>query len=156
LDAKLLYWTGALLNMGAVVGLVVTGARQAKAGELASHRRRMLAAGALVMAFLASYVLKVIFLGREDFATWSPTAVWTLRFHECCVLVMVVAGTFGVYWGQQLRATRRFSLSQSDPEAPIALVRRHRRAGSTVLWGAILGFLSACLVLAGMASRAAL
>ena len=153
MDAKVLYWTAALINMSAVLALVESGIRQAKAGEMESHRKRMGMAALLVVAFLVSYGFKLSFLGREDFSSWSRISVWVLRIHECCVLVMVLAGGFALRWGGRLKTTRRFTRTAGDPEADLALVRRHHQAGAVAFWGAALGFLTACVVLAGMYMR---
>ncbi len=153
MDPKVLYWTFAFINMGFVVGLGVYGVNRLKAGHPSRHRRLMITASCLVLGFLVSYVLKLQFLGREDLSVWSRLAVFVLRFHETCVLVMVVGGGLALYWGKQLRVTRSFSLNPEDPLAESSLARRHRRAGQVVLAGASLGFLSAGFVLAGMYAR---
>lgn len=156
MDAHLLYWSFALLNMTAIVGLAVQGVRCARRRELARHARAMRGAGLLVALFLASYVVKLAVLGREDRGSWSPGAVGLLRFHELCVLVMLVAGSAALALGRTLRRSRAFSGAASDPEAPPALVRRHHLAGRAAVAGALLGAATAVLVLAGMYSRAGL
>jgi uncharacterized membrane protein YozB (DUF420 family) len=153
LDAKVLYWTGALVNMGAVVVCTIIGARQIRMGNPRLHRRLMLVAAVLVCGFVLSYVLKLQFLGREDLSTWSFTAINILRFHETCVLTMLVGGGLSLLWGARLRATRSFSLDAADPSAAPGLVKRHHWAGRVAIAGAVLGFFSAMLVLAGMYSR---
>ena len=70
MDLKVLYWTGALLNMGVIVALAWSAIGCARAGDLLSHRRRMLCASLLVVLFVGSYVLKVAYLGREDLGVW--------------------------------------------------------------------------------------
>jgi len=153
MDPKVLYWTFAFINMGFVVGLGVYGAKQLEAGRPSRHRLLMITATCLVLGFLVSYVFKLQFLGREDLTLWSRFWVSVLRFHESCVLVMVIGGGLALYWGKQLRATRSFSLNPEDPQAENSLARRHKRAGGVALVGASLGFLSAGVVLAGMYSR---
>jgi uncharacterized membrane protein YozB (DUF420 family) len=156
MDANLLFWSGALLNMALIVGLAVHGVRCVRRGETARHARSMRAAGLLVGLFLVSYVLKLAVLGREDRESWSPAAVNLLRFHELCVLAMLVAGSAALLLGRRLRRSRAFSRDAADPVAPPALVRRHRFAGRTALAGALLGVATAALVLAGMYTRAGL
>ena len=153
LDPKVIYWTFAFINMGFVVGLSLYAVAQIRAGNPARHRRMMLIASSLVVGFLVSYGLKLEFLGREDLSVWSDVAVWTLRFHECCVLVMVVGGALALRWGSRLRATRLFSLNSDDPAPDSSLLTRHRFAGRTAVVGAGLGFVSAGFVLAGMYAR---
>jgi uncharacterized membrane protein YozB (DUF420 family) len=156
MDAKVLYWSGALLNMAVIAGLAVHGIRCVRRGETARHARAMRAAAALVGLFLLSYVLKLAFLGREALAAWSSLAVNVLRFHELCVLVMLIGGGTALVIGRRLRASRSFTHSAGDPPAPPALLRRHRLAGRVALAGAILGAATAGLVLAGMYARAGL
>jgi uncharacterized membrane protein YozB (DUF420 family) len=154
MDAKVLYWSAALLNMVVIAALATYGVRCAKRGELARHARFMRAAALLVGLFLVSYVLKLAFLGRETLGVWSPTALWALRFHELCVLTMLLGGGTALALGRRLRTSRSFTRVPADPPAPAPLLRRHRLAGRTALVGAILGAASAALVLGGMYARA--
>jgi len=153
MDAKTWFWTAALLNMALMAGIAVRGIRLASRGEVARHRRHMLVAVALVFVFIGSYVLKVVFLGHEDFDTWSPAAVHTLRFHELCVLVMIVGGGIALQRGHRMRASREATGDPSAAPAPAQVLRLHRLAGRIAVGSAILGFLAACLVLAGMIAR---
>ena len=153
MDPKVIYWTFAFINMGFVVGLSLYGVTQIRAGNPARHRVMMLGASCLVVGFLVSYVFKLQFLGREDLSVWSDFAVSTLRFHETCVLVMVVGGGLAIRWGSRLRGTRLFSLNAEDPLPEPSLLVRHRRAARAALIGAGLGFASAGFVLAGMYAR---
>lgn len=153
MDPKLLYWTAALIDLGAVCGVALFGVLYARRGEIARHRRAMKIATLLVLAFLVSYVFKLHFLGREDMSIWSPFYVWVLRIHELFVLQMIVAG--GVAWIQsrKIRDTRLVTHRETDPPADPETVRIHRIAGRTAVIGATLGFLMAIGVLIGMYSR---
>jgi len=153
MDAKLVYWTGALVNMAVIVALAGHGVRLARRGDVAGHRRAMLVASGLVLAFVASYALKLAFLGREAVETWSPAAIWVLRFHETCVLFMILGGAFALARAWRLRRTRLVTRDPEDPRPAPALLRAHRRAGRVAVGAALLGVLSACLVLAGMYAR---
>jgi len=153
MDANFLFWTGALLNMALMFGLMANGVRQVRRGNLAAHRRSMIAATALVAVFLVSYLFKATLLGREDFSLWSRAAVWNLRFHETCVLAMLLAGGFALLRARRLRATRNFTRERDDPIAPDSLVRSHTRAGWAAVTSATLGLLTAAIVLAGMFGR---
>jgi uncharacterized membrane protein YozB (DUF420 family) len=152
-DAKVAYWTLAFANMTAIAALAVAGVRSARRGELARHARAMRAAALLVALFLLSYVAKLALLGREALDAWSPAALGVLRFHELCVLVMLLAGSLALGLGTRFRATRAVSGSAADPPAPPRRVRVHRLAGRAALAGALLGAASAALVLAGMYAR---
>jgi hypothetical protein len=154
MDPKLLYWTGAFANMGVVVALAVRGVWLRRRGEIARHRRHMLGGGALVLLFLVSYALKLAWLGREALEHWSAADVWVLRLHETCVLAMLVGGGFAASRGFRLAGTRAASGRADDPPAPPALARWHRRGGWLAVSGAVLGLLSAGLVLLGMYRRA--
>jgi len=143
LDPKLIYWTAALANMVAILCLAVVGVRRVRRREIAGHRRLMLTAAALVGLFLVSYLAKVGWLGREQLELWDARYVWTLRFHETCVLVMVLAGLRAIWLGAKT--------GFSDP----LRARSHRRAGRTALVAAGLGVTSAAYVLFGMYERLA-
>jgi uncharacterized membrane protein YozB (DUF420 family) len=99
-------------------------------------------AASLVGLFLASYVVKLFALGREQLELWDPRYVNTLRFHETCVAVMVLAGARALWLGAKT--------GFDDP----ARARSHRIAGRTALVSALLGFASASYVLFGMFERA--
>ena len=113
----------------------------------------MLTSAWLVVAFLVSYVFKVMLLGREDLAVWSNVYVQTLRFHETCVLVMLVAGAIAITRARRMRGTRNVSRDPAVAPAPESIVKWHRRAGWTAVVGAVAGLLSAGVVLVGMYAR---
>ena len=140
-DPKLAYWTAALANMLAIVALAGFAVARVRRREIAGHRRLMLVAAALVAVFLVSYLAKVWLLGREQLELWDPQYVYTLRFHETCVAVMVLAGSRALWLG----AKSGFS----DP----VRARSHRRAGRTALVAVLLGVASAGYVLFGMYER---
>jgi uncharacterized membrane protein YozB (DUF420 family) len=153
MDAKVLYWTGALLNMAVLTGFALSGVRQIRRGEIARHKRSMQIAASLVVAFLISYGLKLATLGREDLSVWSSSTRNMLHFHELCVLVMMVGGGVALYLGRSFRQT---SAVGDDPELPAAdpaRLARHRRLGRIAAVTAVLGVLSAAFVLAGMYRR---
>jgi len=154
MDPKVLYWTGALVNLGVIAVLVTRGVGQVRRGEVARHRRSMVTSAWLVVAFLVSYVFKVMLLGREDLAVWSNVYVQTLRFHETCVLVMLVGGVIALTRARRMRGTRNVTRDPSDAPAPDSTVRWHHRAGWAAVVGAIAGLLSAGVVLVGMYARA--
>ena len=156
MEPKLLYWTGALVNMALVVGFAVSGVRARQRADVPRHRRQMLVGTALVGLFLVSYLLKLLLLGREEMGAWSHGSVWVLRLHECCVFTMLVAGVLAGRRGHRLRPTRNATRDPADPPAPVALARGHRVAGRIAVAAAGLGLLTATLVLAGMYQRAGL
>jgi uncharacterized membrane protein YozB (DUF420 family) len=154
MDPKLLYWTGALLNMLVMMAFVFAGVRQVRRGDVARHRVSMAIASAQVAGFVLSYVGKVAWLGREDFSLWSTTSVWTLRVHETCVLVMILAGAFAGAQAFRMRKLRNVTRNANDPLAPKAIPRWHRRGGWVAVYAAALGAFTAIFVWAGMVGRA--
>jgi hypothetical protein len=90
--AHLYFWSLAFLLMAGMIACAGRGVLHARRGRLAAHRRAMLAAAGLLIAFLLSYVAKVVLLGREDLALWSPGEVALLRVHETFVALMLVCG----------------------------------------------------------------
>jgi uncharacterized membrane protein YozB (DUF420 family) len=151
LDPKVAYWTGALANMVAAFAVAVFGASRIRRAQIATHQRSMKAAITLVLLFVVSYGLKLWFLGRERLDLWEPRFVQTLRVHEACIAVMLVAGARAFYLG----TTRRLA----DPPAADQLAARaksaraHRRAGWTALVACGLGAITAGYVLYGMYAR---
>ncbi len=155
MDPKLLFWAAALVNLAVLCGFGLFGVRYARRGEIARHRRNMKIASLLILAFLASYVLKVAFLGREDQSVWSLVDVWVLRIHELFVVGMLVAG--GIAWMQarRLLGTKIVTREPTDPAPDPKVARTHRLAGRTAVVCAVLGFVMAIGVFAGMAARVA-
>jgi uncharacterized membrane protein YozB (DUF420 family) len=153
MDPKLMFWTAALLNMGVIVALVIVGVRAVRRGAVARHRRCMKSAAWLIVAFIGSYVLKLAFLGREALSTWSPASLWTLRFHETCVLAMIVGGSIALLRARSMRRNSNVTRQPGDPKAAAGTVRWHRRGGWAAVTGAGLGFASAFFVLLGMFGR---
>ncbi len=155
MDPKLIYWTGATLNMAVVLGLAVRGMGRARSGQVARHRRFMLSSVTLVLAFVVSYLFKLLFLGREDLSVWTSGAIWTLRFHELCVFTMLISGGLAAWRGIRLARTRALIDSESAPEPRPEELRSHRFAGRVAVFAAALGLLSAGAVLGGMYGRTA-
>ncbi len=154
MDPKLWFWTFALLNMAAVVALATRGVRAIRAGEIAKHRRSMMAAGWLVVAFLGSYVVKRVVLGPEDLSLWSEAARLNLRVHESFVAWLLVGGGTALVLGRRIARTRRVTGRAEDPAPGGAQLRRHRRFGWSAVIASVLGFATACGILAGMFERA--
>jgi len=153
MDARVLYWTGALLDLLLVALFAVNGVRQINRGDVKRHRGSMGVAAALVLAFLVSYVFKLAIFGREDLASWASRDVWVLRVHETCVAAMLLGGTLAGSLGFRMRHSRSVTRDPEDPMAPQSLRRWHRRAGWTAVVGAISGFVTAGWVLVGMYLR---
>ena len=154
MDPRLAYWTFALLDLVAVVGFAAAGVAAVRRGDVLRHRKRMLAAAALVGVFLLSYLVKLALIGREDLASWEPASIWMLRIHELWVFFMLIAGGVAGTRALRLRRTRNFTRNPQDPPAPAALLRWHRGAGKTAVCAAALALGFAGLVLAGMYRRA--
>lgn len=154
MDPKLIFWTLALADLGALAALALMGVGFARRGEIARHRRAMRIATLLVVGFLAAYLLKLRFLGREDMSVWSELDVWVLRIHELFVLLMLVAGAIAWSQARRLVKTRIVTHAPDDPLPGSQTLRLHRFAGRTAVVGAVLAFLSATGVLVGMYARA--
>jgi hypothetical protein len=153
LDPKLWFWTWALLNMAAVVVLAARGVRAIRAGEIAKHRRSMLAAGWLVIAFLGAYVVKRLVLGPEELALWSRGARVNLWVHESFVAWLLLGGGAALFLGRRIARTRRVTGRAEDPVPSAAQLRRHRRLGWSAVIASAFGFATACGILAGMFAR---
>lgn len=153
MDAKLLFWSAALLNLAGLCGFALLGVRCARRGEIARHRQSMKIASLMVIGFVGAYVLKVVLLGREDQSTWTTLDVWVLRIHELFVLFMIGGGIVAWIQGTKLARTRLVTHSPDDPAPDPALVRTHRIAGRVGVIGGLLAFVMAIGVLAGMYAR---
>ena len=154
MDAKLLFWTAAIVDLGALCLIAVLGVRHARRGEIARHRRAMKISSSLVLVFLGAYVIKVFLLGREDMSVWTTLDVWVLRIHELFVLQMLGAGAVAWILGRRLRMTRLVTHDPADPKPDPRILRVHRVAGRTSVIGATLAFVMALGVLLAMYLRA--
>lgn len=154
MDPKVAYWTAALVNLGAVVVCAALGWRRARRREFAAHRRAMLLACGLVVAFLVSYVLKVALLGREQLGTWDPRYVRMLHVHESFVMLMLIGGAAALVQARRLDLPRG---PHSRPLEPRRLARGlgvHRWSGRVAIVSSLFGLLTAAYVLWGMYERA--
>jgi uncharacterized membrane protein YozB (DUF420 family) len=151
--ANLLYWTAALANLGVIVACGARGVRAIQRGEVLAHRRMMLVSSALVVLFLASYLAKVAWLGKEDRSAWTAIDHAILYTHETCVAAMLVAGGYALFRG--FRFQRALRPSWAIPPGADALPgrERHRRAGRIAKWSGALAFVTAIGVWAGMLLR---
>lgn len=158
MDPKVVFWTGAWLNMLVAVLLVTSAVRAVRRDEVLVHRRRMLIAGSLVVLFLVGYGAKLRLLGREQLYLWDPFYVWTLRFHELCVLLWLVGGATAVFLAWRLRLAQAPDGSHSAYDLPVvvARLRLHRRAGKTAWYASWLALISSGVVLYGMLARTGL
>ncbi len=145
IDPNLLFWPLALANFLGVVVCALLGVRRIRRRDLRGHRRFMIGAGGLVGLFLLSYVLKVIFLGKELRELWTATARTALYVHETAILVMLVAGGVAGYRAWRFRHT----LGSGPLPDPVEESRRgrlwHRRAGWTAVVASMGAFVTAAV-----------
>ncbi len=144
MDAKLTFWTYALILMTAMITMGLVGWRQIRRNDIRRHRRSMQIAIALFFTFIASYLLKLRFLGREDFDRWSAADITVLRIHETFVLLLFLCG-LAARW-----LAHRMETSTANRQV---IARRHRLAGRTALISGILALLTAGVVLLSMFRR---
>lgn len=152
MDPKLLYWTGALLNLGVIVGCVAAGVLAIRRGQVRRHRRLMLTAAALVGLFLVSYGFKVSLLGKEDRSLWTPLDDAVLHAHELFIGAMLLSGAYAAFRAWRFRS--RLGPGLSLPAQPLPGAGGHRRAGWIAAVGALLAFVTAAGVLFRMYARA--
>lgn len=152
MDPKLLYWSGALLNLGVMLVCISVGVRRVRRGDVAGHRRMMLTSAALVAFFFVSYGFKVGLLGKEDRSQWSGLDFAVLYVHELCITVMLLAGGWAAFRAWRFRD--RLGPGLALPSEPLPGAAVHRRAGRVAAVGALLAFVTAAGVLAGMFARA--
>jgi uncharacterized membrane protein YozB (DUF420 family) len=153
MDPKLLYWTGALLNLTVIVGCSVIAVRRIRRHDVPGHRRMMLCASTLVGLFLLSYVFKRILLGAEDRGEWAWHDHALLYVHELCIAVMIVGGIRAALCARRFRARLGDGLTLPRELRSSAEVSSHRAAGRAAVIAGLLALLTAAGVLAGMYGR---
>lgn len=150
MSAHLAFWTAAWIDLGAVALLALLGRQQIRRGAWRAHRRSMLAATTLVGLFLVAYLLKVWLVGHEDLSAWSPMQIWVLRIHEVGIAAMLGGGLYAGWRAFRFRASLPAGpqLPAHDEGSPGRA--GHRWAGRVAVAGAVLAWLSAAGMLAGM------
>ena len=154
MDANLVFWCLALLDLGAVAICTAVGVRRARAGNLAAHRRSMLAAVTLVGVFLVSYLAKLAVLGREDRSAWTFWDFTVLYVHESFVAMMLLGGGIALWWARGFRERLGEDGRLPEDGLPLPGGERHRWMGRVAFLGVWMAFITAMGVLAGMFSRA--
>jgi uncharacterized membrane protein YozB (DUF420 family) len=144
MDEKLLFWAFSLFWMTLLVVIAFRGRRAVLRGDFERHRRLMHWAALFVAVFLVSYIAKVLFLGKEDLALWSPGDRLMLYIHETFVLIMVIVGGLA-----------RF-LARLFPGWGPGDHRRHQWAGRIAIGAGFFGLLTAALVFVRMIQRSGL
>ena len=154
-NPKLLYWTGALINLIVIVTCALIGVRRIRRRDVRGHRRMMLCASTLVVLFLLSYVFKRVLLGAEDRSLWAWHDLALLYVHEFCIAVMLVGGVRAAFCARRFRA--RLGDELELPRDPLSVVdtSAHRTAGRAAVIAGLLALLTAAGVLAGMYARSA-
>ena len=153
MDAKLIYWTGALINLGVVVWLAAAGVRRIRAQDLPGHRRRMVASSGLVGGFVVSYLIKVILLGKENLKVWDSQSLTILYLHETCIALMLIGGGYAGWRAWRFRSRLPSTGPLEDRLSPEMGRRHHRYAGWLALCTGAAALTSAFLVLYGMFTR---
>jgi uncharacterized membrane protein YozB (DUF420 family) len=155
MDPKLLYWTGALINLIVIVTCALIAVRRIRRRDVRGHRRMMLCAATLVTLFLLSYVLKRVLLGAEDRGSWAWHDLALLYVHEFCIAVMLVGGVRAAFCARRLRAQLGDELQLPRDPRSLAGASAHRIAGRAAVIAGLLALLTAAGVLAGMYARSA-
>jgi len=147
MDPKLLFWTGALVNMWLIVAISYLGIAKVRAGDEDGHQKRMLAAGGLVFLFVMAYGLKLVFLGREDLGQWEQWAVTLLRIHELFIFGMIAGGVRAI-----MLITKVRKLEAQTPDDPSIQVLRstHAKTGKFTFASCVGGAVTASGVLFSM------
>lgn len=146
MSLNFLYWASALAILGAAMVCGLFAWRAIRGGRRGDHAKLMNTAVVLVLAFLLSYPLKLIFLGRENLQQWSGADVTVLRIHETFVFFMLVTGAAARLLARRLRNDRLARASQR-------IVSWHRWCGRSAVVFSVLGFVTAAMILLGMFHR---
>ena len=154
MDLKLLFWTGALLNLGAILLCCGAGVRAIRRRDARRHKRLMLSASGLVAFFLVAYLSKVALAGREDRSAWTALDHGILYFHEACIAVMLLGGVYALTRARRFRGRLGRAIVLPPETDPLEGRVRHRRAGWAAVVGGTLAFATAIGVLGGMFARA--
>ncbi len=150
---RLIFWLYAMVLTCGIIGCAFVGISHARNGRYQLHRLWMNASSWIIVGFVGSYILKVIFLGKEDLQTWDSFYVVTLRIHEFFIAVMLGCGGFARYLAHQFRHT----LDETQLSTHWRKKRdTHKKLGKLSIYGACAALITACALIVGMLQRAAL
>lgn len=143
MNNSLIFWTYAYFLMLAMLILAFVGIRRIRHGDYQGHLIAMVRACNLVFVFVASYVLKVMILGRENKEAWSLTQYVILYVHESFILMMLICGTRARILANRFKG----SLSAGNPtETEKGHRLEHARWGKLTIGAALAAFFTASFV----------
>ena len=146
MDLRLSFWTLSIFLAGAAVSAAFTGIARVRSGDIEGHRSRMTLSGYLILAFVASYGVKLAVIGREALHTWEPFFLGVLRLHQGFIAVMLGAGLYAL-------ALSKKTLS-ADAEERGRARARHRLAGRVAAASFAAAFAMSLVTYWGMWQRA--
>ena len=146
MDARLSFWTFSLAIAGAALALAISSVLAVRGGGIEKHRRRMKGSVALVIAFAASYGVKLAVIGREALHTWEPFFVTVLRVHQGFISLMLTAGIWAL-----VLSPKTLSTDASERESARS---RHRLAGRIAITAFAAALTMSAITYWGMWQRA--
>ena len=125
--------------------IAFTGIARIRKGDEVGHSKRMNLAIYLILFFVASYLVKIIVLGREDKSGWEAWNFAVLYIHEFFIACMLISGTYTRYLAGKFKHT----LMAPDALTGLDVQRRrkHRLAGKICLSATSMAIVTATLIL---------
>lgn len=144
MTSNLMFWLYAYVLTIAALIIAFQGVAKIRQGDEIGHAKKMNLAILVILGFVASYVLKVIFLGREPKTNWESIHFTVLYAHEFFIAGMLIAGGYARYLAGKYKHTLgKKDLSDQD----IALRKRHRLSGKICLASTTMALFTATFVL---------
>lgn len=145
ISANLIFWLYAYALTLCALFLAFRAVKKVRRGDYAGHAKQMDYAITLILVFVASYVLKVIILGREPKTNWELPHFIVLYIHEAFIACMLVSGTIA----RVLAAKFKASLFSNGTPTALDKTRRkkHRLAGKICLLATSMAILTATFIL---------
>lgn len=150
MSPNLMFWIYAYALTIVALGIAFQGVARVRKGDEVGHAKKMNLAVLLILGFVGSYVLKVIFLGREPKTNWESLHFTVLYIHEFFIACMLLAGGYTRYLAGKFKT----SVGSSNPSAAmLALRKKHRAAGKFCLIATTMALFTATFVLYTIHSR---
>jgi uncharacterized membrane protein YozB (DUF420 family) len=143
-SASFFFWLTTWVWMTFVLLRAIVAVSAARQRELRRHERIMKQNLGFLFLFVLLYVGKIGWLGKEPVSTWPILLQTTLRIHEVFIALMLVSGGFSL--GAALKGKGAASGTEAGTHW-----RKHRQLGYVAMGAGLCAYLTASIVLAGMA-----
>jgi len=145
MSPNLIFWFYVYALTVTALIIAFTGVARIRKGDAIGHSKRMNLAIYLILFFVASYVVKLLVLGREDKSNWESWHFLVLYVHEFFIACMLISGSYTRYLAAKFKHTIEAAAPLNDLDAKRR--RRHRLTGKICLGATSMAIVTASMIL---------